>query len=100
MSINAEISRKVVFSYVEEFWNYLKQREEIKSACVEFSTFYDVVFLAKYGCPCNTDELIGESIEMYKKFDQIKSDVWQLVKSNIGCDNIIFNLEDEFLFEL
>jgi hypothetical protein len=100
MSISAEISRKVVFSSIEEFWKYLKSREEVKTKCLEFSTFYDTVFLAKFGCPCNTDELNEEATEMYRYFDQIKTEVWDFIKSNIGCDNIIFNLDDEFLFEI
>ena len=35
-----------------------------------------------------------------KKFDQINSEIWNIVKSDIGCDVIIFKLNEEILFEL
>jgi hypothetical protein len=100
MSISAEISKKVVFSSIEEFWNYLKPRNPIKTSSVEFVTFYDTIYLAKYGCPCNTDELNGQATDMYRQFNKIEPNIWNLVKSDIGCNNIIFKLSEEFLFEL
>jgi hypothetical protein len=100
MSINAEISKKVIFSSIEEFWNYLRTRDEIKSASIELSSFYDTLFLAKFGCPCNTEELTEAATELYRQFDKIDKDTWNAVKKNIGCTNIIFQLDDENLFEL
>ena len=100
MSINAEISKVVIFSSVEEFWNYLKPRNDIKKQSVEFVSFYDSLYLAKYGCPCNTEELTLSATEIYRNFDKLNTDIWDTVKSNIGCTNIIFKLNDEDLFEL
>ena len=100
MSINAEVSKKVIFSSIEEFWNYLRTRDEIKSLSIELSSFYDTLFLAKFGCPCNTEELTEAATELYRQFDKISNNIWNIVKNNIGCNNIIFKLDDEDLFEL
>ena len=100
MSINAKVSKKVVFSSMEEFWDYLKTRNSIKTQSVEFVTFYDHIYLAKYGCACNYDENINCSIDIYTQFNKLNDDIWNIVKQNIGCTNIIFKLNDEILFEL
>ena len=100
MSINAEVSKKVIFSSMEEFWNYLKTRNQIKIKSSEFVSFYDHIYLSKYGCACNYDENYNFSIEIYRQFNKLNDDIWDVVKQDIGCTNIIFKLNDEDLFEL
>jgi len=100
MSINAEVSKKVIFASMEEFWEYLKTRNPIKVKSAEFVTFYNHIYLAKNGCPCNYEENYNTSKGVYTQFDKIDQSIWNLVKENIGCTNIIFKLDDEILFEL
>jgi hypothetical protein len=99
MSINAEISRKLVISSIDEFFNYIKKKDSFLSEHIEFKLFHDHVFLAKYGCPCTSDENIEEATKIYQNFDKIKP-AFEDVKKDIGCTSILFKLNDEDLFEL
>ncbi len=100
MSTNAEVSKKVVFSSMEEFWDYLRTRNPIKTKSDEFVAFYNHIYLSKHGCPCNHDENYNYSIDIYTQFNKLNDDIWNVVKQDIGCTNIIFKLNDEVLFEL
>ena len=96
MSINAEVSKKLVISSPDEFYNYISKKEDFLQKYIEFRIFRDLFFLYKNGCPCNEKE----STETYKKFNQMNQESFVEVKNDIGCTNIIFKLNDEILFEL
>jgi hypothetical protein len=100
MSINAEISKKLIISSPDEFYNYISKKENLLQKYIEFRIFRDHMFLSKNGCPCNFEENEKDSINIYSKFNEMNSEAFTEVKEDIGCTNIIFKLNDEILFEL
>ena len=100
MSINAEVSKKLVIESPDEFYNYISKKEHFLQKYTEFKVFRDLFFLYKNGCPCNAEENEKEAIDVYKMFNQMNQESFIDVKTDIGCTNIIFKLNDEVLFEL
>jgi hypothetical protein len=100
MSINAEVSKKLIISSPDEFYNYISKKASILEKYTEFGIFKDYLFLAKYGCPCNSEENEDEATHIYKRFNEMNQQAFIDVKIDIGCTNIIFILNDEVLFEL
>jgi hypothetical protein len=100
MSISAEVSKKLTISSPDEFYNYISKKATLLEKYTEFRIFKDHLFLAKHGCPCNSEENESESTNIYKRFNEINQQAFIDVKSDIGCTNIIFKLNDEILFEL
>ncbi len=100
MSINAEVSKKLVISSPDEFFQYITNKSELLQKYTEFKVFRDLYFLAKNGCPCNAEENEEEAIDIYKRFDELNQEAFIEIKKDIGCTNIIFKLNDKILFEL
>ena len=100
MSINAEVSKKLTISSPDEFYNYILNKDTLLEKYNEFRIFKDHLFLAKNGCPCNSEENESEATNIYKRFNEMNQQAFIDVKTDIGCTNIIFKLNDEILFEL
>lgn len=100
MSIDANIQKKWLVKSPNVFLNFIKDRDELLNSQIEFRVFRDHLFLSKYGCECTSKENEEVSVSLYKQFDKIKPDVWIKVKEIIGCNAIIFQYENENLFEV
>jgi len=100
MSINAEISKKLVISSPDELFNYIKDKNSFLEKYIEFKIFRDLYFLYKYGCPCDSEENERESSDIYKRLNEINIEAFVDMKKDIGCSNIIFKLNNEILFEI
>ncbi len=100
MSIDANIKKKWLVKSPYVFLNFIKERDELINSQIEFRIFRDHLFLSKYGCECTSKENEEVSISLYKQFDKMKPEVWKKVKEIVGCDSIIFQFQNENLFEL
>jgi hypothetical protein len=100
MSIKAEITRKVMMDSHYDFYRFIKNQEDLLNRYIEFKIFNDHVFLSKNGCPCDVEENEKVSIDIYKQFNKMDQSAFDEIKKIMKCSNIIFKLNNEFIFEL
>lgn len=100
MSIEANITKKCIFTSHIDFYNFIKFKDSLLENYVEFKIFKDHMFLYLNGCPCEIEENESSALEIYKDFDKISEVAFDEVKKIIGCSSIIFKLDDIILFEI
>jgi hypothetical protein len=91
---DAQVSRTLVIDSPQKFYKLIKDYE-IKS--LYLLPFQDRMDLFFDGCPCEAEENWDQSVVEYKKLS--KKDL-TFIKEIVGCDKILFYLEETLLFEL
>jgi hypothetical protein len=90
----AQVSRTLVIESPHQFYKLIKDFD-IKS--ISLLPFQDRIELFLDGCPCEAEENWDQSVVEYKKLSRIDL---SFIKEKVGCDKIIFYLDNSVLFEL
>mgnify|MGYP005851976687 CR=1 FL=1 len=86
--MKAQISRTLVLKSPLELYKILKDKEELQSNPY-INSFMEITNAYLNGCQCITDIKFSLMNEGYNTIVN-NADVINLLKSNIQCDNIIF----------